>query len=62
MKRVIAFLGVFFLFDRFMDYKIEQARCYSRLELAKKEHSLVQKNIEMDRLAHAKQAGKSLAT
>jgi hypothetical protein len=61
-KKIIAFIALFLLVDRFLYYKLDQARYYARIEFLKKKKIARKSGLPEKRLAQSKQPGKNLAT
>ena len=59
VKKVFCLIVIFFIFDRFMVYKIGQTRRYARLELLRKRKQL-KKVFIGEQLAQGKKPNKSL--
>lgn len=61
VKKVFCLIVIFFIFDRFMVYKIGQTRRYARLEILRKKKQL-KKMFHGERLAQGQQSNKSVTT
>jgi len=61
-KKIIAFIALFLLVDRFLYYKLDQARYYARIEFLKKKKIARKFGLPEKRLAQNKQPGKELTT
>lgn len=60
MKKLLLFLALFLCIDRFMDYKVNKARRYARIEILKKEKFA--RRVALAKLFFSKKSGKNFPT